>query len=465
MSKFFKTTWYAQDIDVKEPSRRRLAGLKPAKQAALTDVMAAQDHTGALGRRVICSLNLQGEQTWHMPNSAYSLGSHPYPEVRRPAFFSKFTLTPGHILRMDVLYAPSGETGEFTGGETPLSLPKGPQGAISVDINWRTLASVSRVDDTTDVIDLDGSQLPNGSSVGLSDHWQDIRLAKFIGIHPERESLLREDPDGAYNPPHRWLPGCDVEISGYFLGSPRVIDLVISEVPWGLNIESDDPEDQWVGSCWSNGVPGSEGPVLTYPKEEIDSAGSDGDPRGIEHLMRVHHAQNKRLGPMLINWQAWNESDHSSFDGDLIQPYSYVQHSSPNFLRLQDNNSTGYDPDEPGWSLACGGYARPLGKNHDFAMENNGSIPVYVDVLSSWATAASGTGGVFRIQSSEYSWVDVDLSTGADAGTGLIWYRGYGHLRCGIGPGDPSVAQAFFMAGNTQGNLRIYAFSVHRVNP
>lgn len=84
------------------------------------------------------------------------------------------------------------------------------------------------------------------------------------------------------------------------------------------------------------------------------------------------------------------------------------------------------------------------------------TVPVLVAVYG--ATSQIGATGELRLQASDSSWITVDID---DRFFG--WFFAYGHLRCGIGPGDDSVVQALYRMVSGVGSLRIKTISAYRM--
>ncbi|MEM6993084.1 MAG: hypothetical protein AAF721_21405 [Myxococcota bacterium] len=235
------------------------------------------------------------------------------------------------------------------------------------------------------------------------------------------------------------------------IGGCRVIDAIVEEWPYSVAREVDDAADLWTSHMFADVSPVSEGPVVSHPFQRKSETTPDGDPRlGAWHLMDVANAQRLRLGPQLFNWTAWNESSAAV---DAVE-IPVVSTSSTSFVRVTDGVTTGYDADGPGWSIS--NYSRAYSENHPHWSTNSGSIPVLVAVYA--ATEVIGAVGELRLQVSPDSWIEVPVN---DRFFG--WWFGYGHLRCGVGPGDDTNAQALYRMLSGSGGLRIKALCAYQM--
>lgn len=410
------------------------------------------------------SLGLSGSQSFQVPNTDPDVTSggavtrtYPPPELVRRVGWASFELTPGSFLRISALHAPSGATQSYRVFAEGQALdPAGTFGRIRLDLAWTDRDGIKV--DTVHEIDLSSSLLQYGSTHLDGNAWRTVRLAT--------SGLLVPGDLGDTAELNRWSKHVHVEALLSFVGGVRPIDVVVHEEPSALAFEADDDPGYYVSHLYAP-TPEANGASLYHPVEALDQAVSDGDPRGGTHLlMDAHHAQFDRLGPMLINWDAYSEAGtrYGSYTGTLganadNTTYTEAYHftTSTSLVRFPDNASTTYNATSgPGWSIASAAYSRRLWENDPVSMATNGSIPVIVRARVGSSVAA--TNGVLRIQAAPYSYIDVDLTS---LGTEPAWFTAYGHLRCGRGPGDPSVVQAFWRRTSGTGSIRLYNFRVY----
>jgi len=193
-----------------------------------------------------------------------------------------------------------------------------------------------------------------------------------------------------------------------------------------------------VSNLWADGHPDGPAAPLEWPLESVYARMSD-----------VANAQRLRFGPTLIDWTAWNEGSADVTSTEIPE----VTISSTNLTRVFDQVETGWDPDGPGWSLC--NYARGYAENHPYWSENNGVIPVRINVYG--ATENIGAVAEVRIQSAPYSWGLVRIDSREPQ-----WWSGIAHLSCGTGPGDDRVCQALAQMISGVGGVRIRAINVVR---
>jgi hypothetical protein len=428
------TKYYAKDMVGLNPSDVPLLPLKGgklAKRDRVESVMEAQDRVAAMSRRILMTAGLRGETGWMVPsgiNPDSSTRTHPSPIGERRVHACRFELTPGCVLRLSAVGVPNGQTQVPNGSDY---LPGGSGGIVRLKLTWHGPdGPVSTEHD----IAMPSSTHPWGD---IGEPWLLPRVEEHKDIRPE-----------AYISPaivRRWSQHCTVEAELYYVGGVRAIDVTLSEIPRVVAFADDD-------AVWTSHIAAS----AEWPVTHL----GDTDPRGgTLHMMDVANAQAERLGPALISWTAWSEGTGPIGGPGVIDAQYGLELTSPTLLRLPALQDAGYDESEPGWSLSCGAYARRYAENHPSSFSGDGSIPVRVSVLASVGTGS----GTVRIQAAPWSWIDV-VCTETFEGE-YAWFESYGHLRCGTGPGDPTVVQALASSthdgsGETPG-LLIAAIQVH----
>lgn len=400
-----------------------LAGGNIAKRSRLPGVPRGQDKNVALGRRILLRQSLQGANAWHVPdtNPTKFGGSrtHPAPDVARPVAFAFADVTPGHVLSLSVLYAPSGET-QIASGPDWVSGGKG--GRVRVVIEW-TAQDATTITTTHDLaLDVSGEEF----GAAPSNPWAAVRRGRIPLMTP-----------GAVNTPElaaRWSAHTNVKITMYYIGGVRMIDATVEEVPYWVGREESDDPDLWTSHLFGGGSP--DGPPNIGTDYAFASTAAQ--------LANTAKAQGLRLGPQLISWSAWNETT-----APLDDTIASVSFSSSSFVRL-DGAATTYSADEPGWSIGTAAYATDAGECDPYYGLR--SVPVLVAV---YASTGSTTTGRVRVQASPWSWVDVDVAAGTSPG----WHLSYGHLSVR----DPSVVQAFVRRTSGTGAVNVAAISIYRM--
>src|SRR5688572_29353401 len=418
-----------------KPQIGPLAGGKLAKRSRVSPVLRSQDKICALGRRVIAFQSTGGEHVWLTPdtNPDAATSTHPYPTTAREVLRARTDVTPGCFFRLSAVCVPSGQTqvlitaGDYDAG--------GATGTIRVTVAWhdQTGGTTTR----TQEVAIPPSPLPLAAAP--DDPWVAPVVVEIPLVAPV--AIGAADDNATYT---RCIAA---DIVVYHIGGVRCTDAVLEEVPHSISREHADATNLWTSHLFATPFPdGEPADGMSHPWQDW----GDGDPRGGRLALDVANNQALRLGPQLISWTAWNEDDGSLTTTPLP---STTTTTSTTFVRLQDLAATTYSTSAPGWSIASGAYARRADECHPY-WGDDGSIPVVVHVHGSQGDV--GETGIVRIQASEWSWIDVEITDRDPA-----WYRAYGHLRCGIGPGDDSVVQGFFRKVSGVSAVNVHAISVH----
>lgn len=427
------------------PELAPLAGLNLGAKSRIPPIGHAQDKIPALGRRVIMSSGLRGEVEWLVPSTNPTAfgGSrtHPAPDVERTVARGHMMLTPGCCLELSVVYVPSGQTQIAI---APDWIDGGADSRVMVRVTW-TAADATML--TTEHFVALAPSTEEFAAEPPSP-WGAIRLADIPIVAP----VINTPALAA-----RWSSHVGAEIELIHIGGCRVIDACLSETPYWFGREADDVADLWCAHLYSATKPGDPAIGATdYAWQRWSDAGSDGVPMGGSwHFLDVAYAQGLRLGPALVHWTNYSESAAAPSDDDVHED-DPVTTTSATFVGLTDATLTAYDEDAAGWTVASAALARDYDENDPYWTSDptdpvGGSIPVLVAVY------ASGDTGVLRVQTSPSSWVDVSLT--ATEG----WQIGYGHLECGVGPGDEKTLQAFIRRTGTTNPLAVSSMSIYRL--
>lgn len=423
------------------PQLGPLVGGKIAKGSRVLGVFRGQSKTLALGRRIVAAQSMRGDSVWFVPDTNPNSMSitHPTPTSSRTVMRGRFDLSPGHMLRISVVYIPSGQTQVDSGGGNYIG--GGAGGLVRVDATWYDQAGSSETSYKT--IGLEGSELFDGAAPTGQAAWSAVRVAGESLTPP---AFLATD-DVA-----RWSEHAAVDLQISHAAGARVLDVVVSEVPVAFARAHDDAADQQVSGLYGDPDPNAPGPTISHPVERIAAD----DPRGgTLHTLTVPQAQRVRLGPHLVSWSAWSD-DAASVGASAAA----VGTTSSSFVRLWDGASVGYDEDEPGWSISCAAYARAYAENHPYFAAELGTTPVLVAVYGGGDLSGNAAAsGIVRVQANAWTWIDVAV-TGQSAGNPPQWFYAYGHLRVGKGPGDPSIVQAFFRRSSGTPAFQVQAVSI-----
>jgi hypothetical protein len=409
--------YWRQDIsesgEAFTPPTDTLEGLQPMRRDPWEIVMRSQDTTCTIGRRVLAESGVGpvSDGQWRFdtgqPSSGAELDFHRC-NVR---------LTPGSMLQVSVLYLPSG------GVDGTPNNPDGAMGRLRLQLTW------TADDATTETQDYDIA-LPNSTNdnfdelSGAGAAWGELRELSLVIIPPVD---LTDDAEG-----NRWTISPQVECHTVYMGGARVVDFCIFERPYQAVMESDDTE--WCSHVFATGdMEAASGAASQRPRERRSETSPDGNPRGGTRLtMDVAREQRLRMAPMLCTWGAYQE-DNATHNTDYTPPS--VTGSSSNLVCLFDSTLTSYDATREGLSVACGGYARDYIRNNGHILGTEdaaAAVPVLLRVYADSTAAVE-----LRLMTSADSWVSVDLTTTEG------WHEGWGYLRVGLNPSDPTVAQVF----------------------
>lgn len=400
MAKFYQTKLLPAHPS--SPPIGAITGLQPMKASRVRAVMAAQDKIPGLGRCILARQGLKGQSEWLAQDTVN------IPDVadNRVVLRLKSYMNSGSFYELSVLAIPSGDVGDGP-----------PQGNIDVEVTWNYNGG-SESDQYQ--IEIEPSKETNGAEpAGAGELWTHLKHLYIKEIRPDglnSQSTL-----------NRWTKQDDdleVEVTLENIGGCRIVDAALFEVPYRNAFEADDATDTL--TTHALGISN-----LLAPAIRASETTPDGNPRlGSYHLMDVHHAQIKRLGPRLFHWTSYTEDGtaHTALEDTGITT------TSATFRDLISGTFAAHDATKEGWSV--GNYAHNFAQNdNNLVMQGrSGAIPVRLRV---YGKTTAGT-GVVRVATSSYSHVEVNVTSASSA-----WVTAYGWLHCGVGPEDNVVAQCF----------------------
>lgn len=428
-----------QQTTPRKPPIEPLTGNKLAKRSRVVSVLKAQDSVTGLGFRILGAQSLRGENSgWFIVSSDPASATQDYPLFPSERFAHQISarLTPGHGLNLSVLALPSGFTQVLT---DPDYDPAASGGSVELEITWYNQEGS---DTSTHEVSIPASQLQYAAA---PDFWTGLTLVHIPYIGPPEFASTDEVRD--------WSRHAELDIEVNHHNGTRIIDSVLTERPLAIAREADDEASLWTSHLFADQTPDGQGTV-GWPYQRRSETSPDGNPReGQWHIMDVAAAQHLRLGPQLVSWTPYAEDTASLTAGSIASTRS----TSSTFIRLWDGVATTYDPDEPGWSLSSGAFARGYSDNHPYWSSDDGVIPVLVSI---WARGDGDTGTV-RVQSDANHYVDIAITTTAS----YAWHRAYTYVRCGTGPGQPTNCQVFFRRDSGTASLEIASFQIHHSGP
>ena len=392
---------------------RALAGLAPIAPAIggllpgtvcrwppVGGLMRAQDTIPATSRRIVAEWSISGSDDWHTPAGTVDPAgaAQVYPDDMWRVIGNYQThVTPGCELVAYVVHAPSGLT-EKQIPTPPSWVSNGAWGTARIGITWSNGASSTGPHYRT--ASLPGS--PTGTYTGLEPQaagqaWTRLRIT----------SLGRHRPPGYTTDPavsvvySEWS---DAEITISVRGGARAQQVVVYERPISHTTAHDNDGLTSVHAMPPSLAAITQGPVVTAAQ-----GATYREPRhGSRRIAQVAERQSERLGPRILHWSCWDETDATIWDQALGNP---VTSTSTSFAHLLDSTITVYDATNPGWVVA-GAHAQ-LARLCDPTCIARGVLAVVPVRVRVDASRAVGN-GVVRVQCGLYDWVDVPI-TGARA--------------------------------------------------
>lgn len=408
----------ALDYSQLDPDLDAMRGGETLRANPVIETLNAADALLGHGRRILARVGLHGDSAWQVPDTAPAVLSQTHPErgvQRTVAQVPPIKLTPGHFLRAVLLSLPAGQTSAEDGVSFPWKAG-GCEGSVDASITFD-----NGVD--TDVVEVsmlvppstedDGAQ-PQGAGAA----WEALYAMRSALLMP---AVVVDDASLA-----EWCEEVTAEITIFYESSPRVVDFVIYEEPYRYAI--DNGTSRWAAPLNTTG----DGKLLKklpsgYPVEQAVAGVYGG---GLLMLADAVERQ-RRIGPTLWYHTVWQEGFAPV---DSLAPTALTT-SATAFTELLAGEA-GFDPDGDGVSVSSGANGRVFESSHDELVLRDDDNVVAVRCRI-WAKVSNvAATGTVRFQTAEWSVVDVTVT-----GTSYAWHTATGHLRCGLGPQDPTILQ------------------------
>jgi len=428
-----------------------LTGGRQARRDRVLSAMAETDRVLSNGARVVGRVGLHGSELLQIvstdPSSTGETQVYPTWTDERVALRLKWALAPGHAVQVSALAIPSGAVQIDDPELSWTSDPDGPGGEIVCVM--RFINGANDETETRKLVPLVSTMEFYGIDDDPGDAWNNLRRY-------ETQPTLPGDMTSATEL-QKWSDGTEVEVTIKYVGSPRVIDLLVQEVSRTAEgytaqyVQDPDADGPTVAPL---AVDAGLGPPLVYPREYPVEERSSTDPTfGTLALADAAHRQQLELGPILCAWTAWDEASQG-VDELEAEPLT-ASHAT--FTEILQTSLTAHDDDGPGHSLASGGNARQWNTAgpHLELRDDDAVVPVRIRV---YASISGGGAHTMRFVSRSYSIAELVVSGGSAA-----WHEITGHLRCGLGPEDPSVLQVFTQRSGIGVQLNLYYFIVEHV--
>jgi hypothetical protein len=403
------------------------------------DVLRGLDTLHGASSRVLLELGLRGGDRFLVRTGVDPTDTvRTYPDKTTPrvvARASAIPLTPGHFVGVDVAALPSGPT-QYTPGPSSF-LPDGAGGRVEVEVTY-TNGDAQTVTTTVTIslepsVELYAAEPPNP--------WASMLYRSATAI-----------PDGPLEPTaswwERWTRGGDVTVSFVvsYIGSPRVVDLVVVERPSVIFVES--TSDRWPTAVYAQGGQPLATPPSDYPIEQVTGTDPAG---GTASIRRALYAHGRELGPVLVGYSCATEhvgdlDDWVSYDtgtGDDEAPPATATGTTETLVGFELLSGTGVEM--PAWIV--GHYARQVDHGDDFLDGRTGVLPVWVAAYC----RVSGDTGTFRAVTGE-GWSEIAFLV-----TSTTWGWTYtpGWLEVGTGPEDAPALRLWRVNGDAAEDTEI----------
>lgn len=431
-----------QGLDPVTPAIGGLVPLSPVRWAPAGALMRAQDTVPATSRRILARWSLSGAADWTQPRGTDDPNGGPgnpqaYPDDtwRVLGTFSAH-VTPGCELVAYVVRCPSGIVHEDIGGGT-YNLD-GIWGQARLGVTWSNGASSTGPHyRAAQIPGTQNGTYGGGENTGAGQNWG---LAKVTSLGRHRPPTFLTTPADAaiYS---EWS---DVVLELAVRGGVRIVELVVYEQPIAHTTVNDDDGLTSVHAMPVTLAPLTPGPLTKSP----DGATYEEHRFGTRRTMQVAERQSERLGPRIMTWTCYDESDTDIWAQAEGNPVT----RSGTFVHLLDSTvvPSAYAQTTPGWIVGSA-YAQ-LARLCDPTCIARGAfaaIPVRVRVD---ASRSAGTGTV-RVQCGPYDWVDVSVTGGRAT------YEWTGIIEGQVYPDDDAYPLVVWVQG-TGGTLSVYSVSV-----
>jgi hypothetical protein len=411
------TQYKSRNLAQLEPVSPAIGGLLPltaTRWAPFGALMRAQDTIPATSRRIVAEWGIGGAQDFAQPrgtddpgNDGAPVGSQVYPDDswRTLGTFSA-NVTPGCELVAEVTAVPSGIVQYETVGLG--WFPDGIWGEVRCGVTWSNGSSSTGPHYRTRSIPGSAAGTYGGAEAsGAGQAWSQTRVYS-VGRHRPPGFLETPATAVAYS---EWS---EVAITLGIRGGARPVHFVVYEQPLAHTTQHDND-----GLTSVHAMPASLGKLTPGPMVEATQGTTYEEHRhGTRRTAQVAERQSERLGPRIMHWTCWDESDTAIYAQAEGNP---VTRLSAGLVHLLDSSIAvaTYGLNTPGWIVGSA-YAQ-LARLCDPTLIARGAfaaVPVRVRVD---ASQSAGTGTV-RVQCGPYDWVDVSV-TGARAvyeRTGII---------------------------------------------
>lgn len=392
-------------------------GLQPMSKSRASQAHAAGDRLLAHGRRILCRTGLNGASEWHVPDTAQVAQSHPDSTTERVvARTPAISLTPGHFVRMMIVALPSGMTtqpdglGGYEEG--------GAAGKVKITVTYDNGADTEAISSS---LFIEGSKLENGKQPDApGGGWTAIRRARTDLLLP---AVMKNAQNLA-----AWCDGVTATITVAYIGSPRVIDLVVHEEPYGLAYDS--ATGGWVAPMHA-GPSGGDLGNLAGPFPVTQFKASDAG-NGTRALCDAAKRLCQETGPVVWYWSAFNEAIQNVTDTEAAPVTK--SNTIPTFHSITSTSVGGPTTSNPNRQLqstaACVNASRIQDSGLAVLRGKEYVIPCRFYVYAKMSTVVGSPTATFRF---ECDGVGTQVQLTIASGTSYAWHSTRGYIKTGLG--------------------------------
>lgn len=409
-----------------------LGGGRPAMSLKVASLMRDADRAIAHGARIVGRVGVSGTGQWRIPNTSNAGLSHTHPLTTHEMTVARqiVRLTPGYFLRALGAFLPSGGQQEQEGSDF---IGAGAGGRVKIQVRYTDALGATL--DVTRYLTPPASGAENGAEP-LEDG------AGWAAITTHEASLAPVawgvDEDIA----RRWSEGVTAEVTIFYVGSVRPIDICIYEQPliYARDVTDDEETFSTLIFTGKNGQP-----PVDYPHSKPIRYAYQDPTHGSRIAIQAARAQPERCGPSIVTWTSHREGDTGITDTDADD----VVISGSSWVDIAQGTTNDWSSGRAGWSISSAGLARRFYESSSFALRDRcAAIPVLVAVYGS-VTAGSTTARV-RVQVEDHSLVELSITSTTEQ-----WHEVWGCLRAPLNGEQDSVLLVLGKVLSGAGNLRV----------
>ncbi len=395
-----------------------LRGLQLMSRNRASQVHAAADRVLAHGRRILCRTGLNGASKWHIPDTQQMSLSHPSSTDNRVvARTPPISLTPGHFLRMMFVALPSGMTtqpdglGSYEEG--------GASGSVKIEVLFDNGTDTETI---TKEIAVEGSKLANGAQPSAEgSSWAALSRHRTQPIYPADFKNVQNLA--------AWCDGVTVTITVSYIGSPRVVSLVVHEEPFGFAYDAN--TDNWIAPMHSNDGGGSLGDLQgPFPFTKFGASDNAG---GVLAITQAAKRLCQEIGPVVWYWSSWQEGNQNVTDTEAAPRATSTVGPEARSQLTENSTNFAYATARPlSSTAACVNATRVQDSEAQVVMRGKENvIPVRFWAYAAMSTAVGSPTATIRFAcASNNSQSHLTIA----AGTSYAWHSVIGYIRVGVGP-------------------------------